>query len=155
MKILTLSIITAIFFISCATITPINTKSVAILIKSKMLKINDAGFIHFYKNSLNLQLYKSGQNILNLVIKDKICLNNACENKRDFNAKFFQNAHYDDILIDILNAAPIYKGKNLTQTNCGFTQNLRNLAIKYAICDNETLFFDEKNGVKIIIKGLK
>ncbi|WXG61205.1 hypothetical protein VB002_07355 [Campylobacter concisus] len=54
-----------------------------------MIKINDVGFFHIYKNDLNLQIYSSGVNTANINIKDKICVNSACFKKTEFNEKFF------------------------------------------------------------------
>lgn len=41
-----------------------------------------------------------------------------------FNQKFFKNAYYEDILKDILEAKPLWNGKNMQKTQCGFNQNL-------------------------------
>lgn len=142
------------FFTGCAMPEVDHSKSISLLIKSKILKVNDAGFIHFYKNYTNVQIYNSGKSVLNLNIKDKICINNACENKTEFNKKFFLNAHYEDLLEDILEARAIYDGKNLVKTNCGFEQNLRNISVEYKICGGKVRFTDQKNGIKIVMKEL-
>lgn len=39
--------------------------------------------------------------------------------------KIFKNVYYDDILNDILKANPLWQGRNLEKTDCGFEQNLK------------------------------
>ena len=55
------------------------------------LKINDVGFLHKTANQLNLQIYSSGVNTVNLKINDKICMNGACFEKKEFNKRVLKD----------------------------------------------------------------
>ncbi len=120
-----------------------------------MIKINDVGFFHTYKNDLNLQIYSSGVNTANINIKDKICVNGACFKKTEFNEKFFLAPHYESLFEEILQRQKIYDGKGLSTTECGFRQDLSSYFIKYEVCGNHVKFVDSKNKIRVIIKELK
>ncbi|AII15391.1 hypothetical lipoprotein [Campylobacter iguaniorum] len=149
------SLFVAIFLLNaCATPQAEHSKSISLLIKSNLIKINDTGFVHFYKNGINLQVYNSGKNILNLNIKDQICINGACQSKLDFNQKLFLSSHYPELLEDIISQKPIFQGIEMQKTSCGFEQSIRKLLVEYKVCDGLTSFIDKKNGTKIIMKEL-
>lgn len=128
-----------------------SSQSLMILIASPMIKINDAAFLKKENNALNLEVYKLGQAFFELKIKDKICINAVCYDKKVFNQKFFKNEYYEDILSDILNAKALWQGKNLQSTSCGFKQDLKakNYAIFYQVCDDKISFFDRISRIKI------
>ncbi|EDO9224901.1 hypothetical protein GQ884_06800, partial [Campylobacter coli] len=73
------------------------------------------------------------------------------------NQKFFKNAYYEDILKDILEAKPLWNGKNMQKTQCGFNQNLNsaNYEIFYEICDNKISFVDRISRIKIVLMNFK
>lgn len=123
------------------------------LIVSPMIKIDDVAFLKKENNTLNLELYKLGQAFFEIKIKDKICINFVCYDKKVFNQKFFKNEYYEDILSDILNAKTLWQGRNLQKTNCGFKQDIKakNYEIFYQVCDNKVSFFDNISGIKIIL----
>ncbi|WP_228026626.1 MULTISPECIES: hypothetical protein [Campylobacter] len=154
LKFLFLSIFCIVFF-GCATLNPQRSDALQVTIISPMLKINDTGFLHAYKNSLNLQIYSIGVNSANIKINSQICVNRACYDKLEFNRKFFLQEHYENFLSDILQKKHIYNSKGVIQTSCGFDQNISNNSIKYEVCDNYVKFIDTQNKVKIIIKELK
>ena len=119
------------------------------------LKINDVGFLHKSANQLNLQIYSSGVNTVNLKINDKICMNGVCFEKKEFNKKFFLEERYDDFFAEILERKPLYDGANVMTNSCGFIQDISKYSIKYEVCGKNIGFFDTKNRIKIIIKELK
>ncbi|MBZ7935132.1 hypothetical protein H2279_00525 [Campylobacter sp. B0100352/1] len=142
------------FFNACAIKNQNNlSQSIAIIINSPFLKMSDFGFLIKENQTLNLEVYHLGQAFFNLKIKDKICLNAACYDKKVFNKKFFKNEYYDDILSDILNAKPLWQGKNLQKTASGFKQNLKakNYEIFYEVSKNKISFFDTVSRIKIIL----
>lgn len=142
-----------LIFAGCAFNAPKISKSINFTAISPLIKINDAGFLHKIFGGDKIELYKSGVLVLELVDKNgKICLNGACDDELIFNQKFFKNAYYKGLLSEILNFKHIFKGKNLTETNCGFTQIFD--GIKYEICGGMLNFKDSKNGVKIKLKEL-
>ena len=146
-----LFVVILIFGACSITQTPIKSQSVAILIKTSNFKFNDVGFIHKYPNSTNLQIYNSGQNILDLKIKENICINGACEPPLKFNKMFFGQEYYANLLGDIIKFEPIFDGVNLNKTNCGFVQNISKFGIKYEVCDNALSFADSKTKIKLSI----
>ncbi len=125
------------------------------LIKTPKLRINDAGFIHRYNKFTQVQIYNSGKSVLELKIGEQICINGACDEPLAFNRKFFGREHYAGLLEDIISLAPIFGGRDATKTSCGFTQNISELSLKYAVCGDKATFEDAKNRVKIEIKDFK
>ncbi|QKF92983.1 hypothetical protein [Campylobacter sp. CCUG 57310] len=146
-----------VFLISgCASLkTPKISNSFQITILSPAIKINDVGFLHKSKNSINLQIYSSGINTLNIKINDKICTNQVCYEKLEFNKKFLGNEHYEELFSEILQRKPIYNRANLETNSCGFKQDISKYSLKYEVCHEKTSFQDTKNRIKIIIKELK
>lgn len=136
----------------CVTNTKKSSNSFMITIFSPVVKINDVGFLHKSENFVNLQIYSSGVNTLNLKISDKICINRACYAKTEFNDKFFGAAHYDDFFKEILNKKPIYEGRNLIRSECGFSQTIND--VNYEVCGGNVKFNDRKNRIKFIMKEL-
>ena len=156
MKNFLFTLLSVFIFTGCvATKTPQNSQAFQVTLFSPMIKINDVGFFHKYKNELNLQIYSSGVNTANINIRDKICINSACFNKTEFNEKFFLAPHYESLFEEILQKEKIYDGKGLVNTECGFSQNLSSYFIKYEVCDNYVKFIDSKNKIRVIIKELK
>lgn len=138
-------------FFGCVLKTPQSSKGYHVTLISPMIKISDFGFMHEYKNDISLQIYNLGVSVAQIKISDKICINRGCFSKSDFNAKFFKQPYYDDILEDILLKKPLFNGVNFKKTECGFSQNYNE--ISYEICNND-LKFKDKN-VKIILKEQK
>lgn len=146
-------IILVIFFITgCAIKTPIKPKAVSFTAITPIIKISDVGFLKLAANTTTLQIYSSGVSLLELSIKDKICINGVCKDELIFNEEFFSSSHYRGFFNNILKKEPIYSGKNLVKTNCGFEQNLSHLT--YKICNNKTFYKDTKNGVKIVVREM-
>lgn len=146
-----ITLIISIFLSGCMQKQPQIPQAVSFTVISPMVKLSDAGFLRVYKNSVHLQIYSSGVSVLEIVVKDRICMNNACKDELAFNKDFFTKEHYRGFFDEILRKKPIYNGKNLVKTECGFEQNLRNLS--YKVCGKE-LFFKDKNDIKIILKDI-
>ena len=144
-----------VIFSGCAKNSPQNSQAVSFTVISPTLKVSDAGFIHKFKEKTELQIYNSGISILKMDISEnKICLNSACDDEPTFNRKFFKNSHYNGFFSDILNHKPIYNGKNLQKTECGFIQNISENFIEYKFCNNSIEFADTKNKIKIKLKEI-
>ncbi|MDO4674930.1 hypothetical protein [Campylobacter sp.] len=147
--------VVVLFLSACAVKNPKTqnppTQTMRILLSSPAIKINDMGFLRHEGGGLILQIYKLGKPLLALSVRDKICLNGACYAKRIFNEKFFNHAHYDDFLSDILKARPLYAGKNLQKSPCGSTQVLeaKNYAIVYELCGENVRFWDKISRVRL------
>lgn len=145
-----------IFFSACSIKQiPTESNSVFFTMNSPLLKLSDAGFIHHYNNYTTLQIYNSGVSLLKLDIKDKICINSACSDKKSFNEKYLLDAHYDELISDIINQRPIYEKQNLVKTDCGFKQVISKNSIKYELCNNKSIFKDAKNNITIVLRLIK
>ncbi|KAA6227505.1 MULTISPECIES: hypothetical protein [unclassified Campylobacter] len=120
------------------------SQSVSIFIFSPNIRLNDNGFLKQDKQKIHLEVYKFGRAFFELNISDKICTSGVCYDKTSFNKKFFKNVYYDEFLEDILLLKPLFNGKNLTNTDCGFYQNLisKNYEILYEKCDEGINFRD-------------
>lgn len=126
-----------------------NSASLQVLIKSPLLRINDAAFIHSGKNGILVQIYSLAQPVLKLELKNKICVNSVCYERLNFNKKFFGYEYYEHLIDEIISFSPIFNAKNKRQNNCGgFSQNIQN--ISYEICANKATFNAEN--VKIVLK---
>lgn len=137
-----------LFFISCASKNPeqnskqYESKAVQMLIISPLVRINDAGFIHFNKNSLKVQIYSAGAGLFELKIGKKICINSTCYAPKDFNKKFLGEVYYENILADVIASKPLYNRK-VAQNDCGgFSQSFAN--ISYEVCATKTTFKSKK-----------
>ena len=151
-----LAVVACLAFGGCAALQSQKTSDKFIVtILTPPLKINDVGFLHKSANQLNLQIYSSGVNTVNLKINDKICMNGACFEKKEFNKKCLLGERYDDLFAEILERKPLYDGTNVMTNSCGFIQDISNYSIKYEVCGKNIGFFDAKNRIKIIIKELK
>ncbi|MCR4942111.1 MAG: hypothetical protein K5978_04895, partial [Campylobacter sp.] len=94
-------VVFAFLFASCATNqNPQKSKTYQVTILSPLIKINDVGFLHIYNKKQILEIYNSGLNTANIKISEKICVNSACFDKKEFNQKFFLDTHYDGIFSD-------------------------------------------------------
>lgn len=148
-------ILCGVMLTSCATknqsLKQNTSTSLQVLIKSPLLRINDAAFIHSDKNGILIQIYNLAQPILKLELKNKICVNSVCYERSNFNKKFFGYEYYERLIDEIISFSPIFNAKNKHQNNCGgFNQNIQN--ISYEICADKATFNTEN--VKIVLKKL-
>ncbi|TQR27563.1 hypothetical protein [Campylobacter sp. MIT 97-5078] len=148
-------ILLGFFLLSCsAPFQKGKSTPVYVSLKIQGLRNADFGFLYEKQKGVNLELYKLAQVLLRLKIEDKICLEQACFEKKTFNQRYLGQAYYDDFLEDILRFKPLFEGKNLIQNACGFSQNLLNINydISYQVCDKELLFIEKKNNIRLSIK---
>lgn len=156
-----LSFILGLFLCACASKASFNSsKAVFVSLKSPQVRFAEAGFLYHNKQNTKIEIYKLAQPFFTLDIRDKkICVNKYCTSKTNFNKKFFQNAHYDEIISDIINAKALYRGLNFKQQDCGFEQNLTSksdkFAISYKVCNDEVFFEDSKNKITFSLKRIE
>lgn len=127
-------------------------KSVFVTLKTEKLKYSDAGFLKLQNQKIKLQLFNAGVVILDLTIKNNICINKICYKKESFNAQFLGFGYYDNFLSDILLKKPIYNGKNLKHEPYGFSQEIISdqVEIIYKVTEKNCYFKDKKS--KLVIK---
>lgn len=154
MREIVLFIFTLIFISGC-TIKPEvkESQSAQLLIKTPIIKISDFALIKTHSSSKRVYVLNAGQKVLDILISDKICLNGPCFEKLNFNNRFFQRTHYENIFEEILNLEPIYDSKNLIKTKNGFMQNIEfnNELISYEKINSGIRYQDRAKNILIII----
>ncbi len=147
-----LAAIFAMFFSGCAHQPTTPPKSVAVLLKTPDLKLNETGILKITQSGAKLEIYGSGVGVGGLEIGEKVCVRGVCFAHTEFNEKYLKSRHYDEFLGEILRGGAIYSGAGLAQTECGFTQKISNMV--YKVCGGVSEFKDAKNGVTIRITAL-
>lgn len=146
----------SIFLLFGCSINPIiqTSKSIFVVIKTPKLKYADSGFLKRYGDTLKLELFNAGSLVLEISIKDDICINKICYKKDQFNAQMLGFSYPDEMLEDILLKKPMYKKLKNHQKN--FTQNIsqNGADILYKVTDKTTIFRDKTNNIFIKIKDL-
>ena len=160
-KVILVSFVFAIFITGCALkqgadnikAQEQSSKSLQIFIKSPLIRINDAGFVHANKKGILVQVYSLAHPILQLALAQKICVNKACRARADFNKRFFGREYYNSLLDDIVLSKPIFNAKNLKANDCGgFSQKIEQ--ISYEVCANKSTF-SLANSVKISLTKIE
>ncbi len=134
-----------------------SSKSYYIVIKNSSIKVADTGFIRRGNNEINLQIFAASTPILDLHVKQDVCIGYTCLSKISFNKRFFGFSHYESFVDELFNLQPIYHKTNLVKTPNGFEQKIetKDYSIIYRV-DGENLYFkDKKNRILIKLKELK
>ncbi|MDR1554621.1 MAG: hypothetical protein LBS39_01175 [Campylobacteraceae bacterium] len=153
-------VLIVLFFSSCGVKqqqTEISSP-VKVIIKSPNVKLSGLGFYKKGGNYVNLQVFAGAVPALNYESSTTICVNDKCMIRSIFNDKFFMHAHYAELIDDILAGKPIYKSKNLSKTQNGFSQNITKNGeydIFYEVKNDNVEFEDFKNKVYIALKKLE
>lgn len=137
-----------------------SSKAVFVTLNSPQAKFADAGFLYQNKTNTKLEIYNLAQPLFTLDIQQsKVCLNRYCTSKANFNKKFFQNAHYDEFINDIISGKALYAGLNFEQKPCGFEQNLVSKSgkfnITYKVCNGEISFEDSIKKIHFSLKRIE
>ena len=105
-----LIIVLSIFFIGCASKTPIKTSSATIIFKTPAMKFYDKGFINKYENFIEVNILNLGKSVLYLKIyKDEICQNSfRCISSKEFNANYLNVNYNNDFLYNLFSKKYIY-----------------------------------------------
>ena len=133
-----------------------SSKAYHIVIKNSKIALSDTGFLKQDKNRLNLQLFSAATPILDLLIKDDVCLDMLCMRKEKFNYEFFGNKHYEGFVQELFTLQPIYNNKNIQKKENGFEQYIKtdSYDITYRVMGNDMYFKDRKNKIFIKLKEL-
>lgn len=144
-------------FIGCSMKIPYSSsKAYHIVIKNSKIAVSDTGFLKQDEDRLNLQLFSAATPILDLLIKDDVCLDMFCMRKEEFNYEFFGNKHYKSFVKELFTLQPIYNQKNIQKKENGFEQYIKtdSYDITYRVMGNELYFKDKKNKILIKLKEL-
>lgn len=145
-------------FIGCAVKTPYaSSKAYHVVIKNLKFAVSDTGFLKKDDKRLNLQLFSASTPILDILIKEDICLNFLCMEKEAFNYEFFGTKHYETFIEELFNLQPIYKQINMQSKENGFEQRIKTnfYDITYKVQGNNLYFKDTKNNILIKFKELQ
>lgn len=142
-------------FTACSHKSANKQQSVFITMKTKSLKFADMGFIYVGDNELKIEVYATGQALLNLDINaENICLSLLeCMDKKEFNQEVLSQYYPQTLLENLFRAKPIFNGMNLEKSEEGFTQKISEKGqyeISYSVVRGHRVFRDKIN--KILIK---
>lgn len=153
-SILTLASIGFLFF-GCSNKAVQNQQSVLVTMKTQQMKFSDMGFLYDGTNVLKMEIYTSGQPLVDLEINSQnICLSLlTCMDKKEFNQQVL-NEHYPETLLEnVFRAKPIFNAQHLEKHTEGFSQTIFEAAkydIEYKVVRGDRVFRDKIN--KILIK---
>jgi len=142
-------------FTGCTSMKIKKQESAFIVLKTKMMKYADMGFITDREDLLKVEIYASGQPLVGFEINPKnVCMSTfKCMDKKSFNIRALSEHYPDALLENVFRANPIFEKESLVHDADGFSQkfkkeNLYN--ISYTVKGKERIFRDTMN--KILIK---
>jgi hypothetical protein len=119
-----------------------------ITIKTNKLKYSDIGIISKSQNSVKVEIFSVGNQILELELDSFVSVNGDTPIPYSiFNSKFLAQNYPNKIIKNIFRGKEIFNGKNRKEMKNGFEQNIGK--IKYRVTKTEIRFKDEKNLIKI------
>jgi hypothetical protein len=119
-----------------------------ITIKTNKLKYSDIGIISKSQNSVKVEIFSVGNQILELELDSFVSVNGDTPIPYSiFNSKFLTQNYPNKIIKNIFRGKEIFNGKNRKVIENGFEQNIGK--IKYRVTKTEIRFKDEKNLIKI------
>jgi hypothetical protein len=133
------------------------TQTKIIIMKTKLLRFSDLGYIRNSGEAVELELFVAGKSLFKASINTLVCTQDGCMSKSAFNEEYLNAAYPDSILQNILLSSSIYNGENRVQTEDGFEQNIvsSDVDIIYRVSHHETYFKDRKNKILFKIKETK
>ena len=147
----------SIFFLSgCSIKEYAKSEAKIVILKTPQIKFADTGYIRQNGDALELELYSSGQPVKKIDINHLVCVNEGCMSKSSFNNKYLVKDYPDDLLLHVIQAKPIFKSQNLSETDTGFEQKIDNgkFNITYRVNSKETYFKDRLNHILIRFKTI-
>ncbi len=140
---------------SCTSKDAKKQESAFIVMKTKQIKFADMGFIYSNSLGVKVEVYASGQPLVNLEINSQnICLSFfKCMDKEQFNEEVLSSAYPPTLLENIFNSEAIFDKKNLKRVEGGFEQKITKEGlydISYSVVSGKRVFRDKIN--KILIK---
>lgn len=147
-------LIFTLFFSACSIKNYEHTQTKIITIKSPKIKFSDAGYLRNSEKTVELELFMAGKCIEKITVNHLICTSSGCMSKGGFNKDYLNSAYPDDTMENMLLSHVIYGGKNLTKTDGGFEQHIKDehVDISYRVESSGVYFKDRKNGIIFNIK---
>ncbi len=142
-------LIFTLFFSACSVKNYEHTQTKIITIKSPKIKFSDAGYLRNSEKIMELELFMAGKCIEKITVNHLICVSDGCMSKSGFNKDYLNSAYPDDTMENMLLSHAIYGGKNLTKTDGGFEQHIKdeNVDIVYKVEPYAIYFKDTKNNI--------
>ena len=142
-------------FVGCTGKDAKKQESAFIVMKTKTIKFADMGFIYSNSLGVKVEVYATGQPLLDLNINsENICLSLLkCMDKGEFNEEVLVAQYPATLLENIFKAEPIFSKKNLEEIEGGFEQKIIKEGvydITYSVVSGKRTFRDKIN--KILIK---
>jgi hypothetical protein len=144
-----------LLFSSCSVKEYQTNSAKIIILKTPKIKFADTGYIRQSGDSLQIELYSAGVPIKRIEINHLICIDDeGCIRKSSFNAEYLNENYEDDLLLHVTQGEKIFDGKNLTETDDGFKQQIKNSSydITYRVNKREIYFKDRLNHILIRFK---
>ena len=142
-------------FVACTGKDAKKQESAFIVMKTKTIKFADMGFIYTNSSGVKVEVYATGQPLLDLNINSQnICLSLLkCMDKEQFNEEVLVAEYPVTLLENIFKSEAIFEEKNLEKVEGGFIQKIRKEGeydISYSVISGKRVFRDKIN--KILIK---
>lgn len=149
-----LLLIFTLLFSACSVKNYEHTQTKIITIKSPKIKFSDAGYLRNSEKIMELELFMAGKCIEKITVNNLICTSSGCMSKSGFNKDYLNSAYPDDTMENMLLSHAIYGGKNLTKTDGGFEQHIKDelVDIVYIVDSHSVQFRDTKNNIIFKIK---
>jgi hypothetical protein len=150
----------SLLFVACVGKNTQNQESVFITMRTNKVKFSDMGFLYRGDSSLKIEIYATGQPLLNLEVNsENICLSLLeCMDKKDFNKEVLSQYYPERLLENVFRAKPIFDGLNLENREEGFTQKISEKGqydISYSVVRGNRVFRDKINKILIKVREIK
>ncbi|WP_457607698.1 hypothetical protein [Nitratifractor sp.] len=124
--------------------------------KTPVMKYADQGFLYHEKEKLRLEIYASGQPVMQLTVTPtQVCTSGLCMSKEQFNLRYLSPDYPKDTLEKILNGEPVFGGEGMERKREGFTQRVKKAGryeIEYSVLNGSIVFRDTINQILIKIQ---
>jgi len=148
-------LITLLLLLSACTLKQYDvTETKVIVLKTKMLKFADLGYLRHNGDALELELFVAGKSVFSVSIDYLICTDGGCMSKKAFNEAYLHKSYPDTLFEKVLLGLPIYNAQNYQIIKDGFEQKVLNdfVDISYRVTSKITYFKDRKNHILLKIK---
>lgn len=134
------------------------SESKLILLKTPKIKFYDTGFVKEHANGILMQIYASGQALMEIQSDEQyICMNGGCTTKDSFTQEYLSRYYPSGLFENVLLGRDIFKGKNKRETKEGIQQKIYEkdqYDIMYNRAPNQIVFRDMYNNIMIKLKDI-
>ncbi|WP_281951977.1 hypothetical protein [Nitrosophilus kaiyonis] len=148
-----------LFFTGCTVKKVVVSEPYIITIKSKKFRFSDYAILEKYSNKeVKIKVFNTGVLVKEIIIDDKICSDEGCLSKKEFNNLYLSKFYPPGLLKNVVLGKPIFNSENLIKKNSGFIQKIyrkNSLDIIYKVYKDSVYFKDRINKILIKIKKMK